>query len=91
MKALAVGFVLLAAPLSAVPPEISFEQHAVVAWGITPKGQAVWFSVAREISRQATNIVPRHSVELDDDDDGVVRLELPHLVHLRVLAPYVRC
>ena len=52
MKALAVGLVLFAAPLAAVaPPEISFQPEAVVARGISPKGQAVWFSVAREISR----------------------------------------
>ncbi len=85
MKALALGFFLLAlaAPLSAAPPEISFEPDAVVARGITPKGQAVWFSVAREISRRSTNVVPRHAVEVDDDGDGSVRLELGQEVPLR--------
>ncbi len=83
MKALALGFVLLAVPLTAAPPGISFEPGAVVARGISPKGQAVWFSVAREISRQSTNIVPRHAVEVDDDGDGSVRLELGQEVPLR--------
>ena len=52
MNVLAVGLVLFAAPLAAAAlPRISFEPDAVVAHGISPKGQAVWFSVAREISR----------------------------------------
>ena len=84
MKALAVGLVLLAAaPLSATPPAVSFEAEAVVATGITPKGQAVWFSVAREISRRSTNVVPRHQVAADEDGDGTVRLELGQEVPLR--------
>ena len=83
MKALAVGLALLAAPLSAAPPEISFEADAVVARGITSKGQAVWFSVAREISRRSINVVPRHAVMADEDGDGAVRLELGQEVPLR--------
>ena len=84
MKALAVGLVLLAAaPLSAAPPEISFEPGAVLARGITPKGQAVWFGVAREISRRSINVVPRHAVTSDEDGDGTVRLELGQEVPLR--------
>ncbi|HEX6861566.1 MAG TPA: hypothetical protein VF414_02060 [Thermoanaerobaculia bacterium] len=83
MKALAAGLVLLAAPLSAVPPGISFEPEAVVARGISSRGQAVWFSVAREISRQSTNIVPRHAIVADEDGDGAVRLELGQEVPLR--------
>jgi hypothetical protein len=83
MKSLAVGLVLLASPLSATPPEITFEPGAVVARGITSKGQAVWFSVAREISRRSIHVVPRHAVEVDDDGDGAVRLELEQEVPLR--------
>jgi hypothetical protein len=84
MKVLAIGLVLLALPLSAAtPPQISFEPEAVVAHGISPKGQAVWFSVAREISRRSTNVVPRHAVVADDDGDGTVRLELEQEVPLR--------
>jgi hypothetical protein len=84
MKALAIGLVLLAVPLSAAtPPQISFEPEAVVARGISPKGQAVWFSVAREISRRSTNVVPRHAIVADEDGDGTVRLELEQEVPLR--------
>jgi hypothetical protein len=84
MKALAVGLVLLASPLSAAtPPEISFEADSVVARGISPRGQAVWFSVAREISRRSINVVPRHAVMTDEDGDGTVRLELGQEVPLR--------
>ena len=80
---LAVGFPLLAAPLSAAPPEIAFEPEAVVARGITAKGQVVWFSVAREISRRSIDVVPRHAIAADDDGDGAVRLELGREVPLR--------
>lgn len=83
MKALAIGLVLLAAPLTATPPEISFEPDAVVARGISPKGQAIWFSVAREISRRSTNVVPRQVLTVDEDGDGAVRLELGQEVPLR--------
>ena len=84
MKALAVALVLVAAPLSAAtPPEILFEPDAVVGQGITPKGQAVWFGVARQISRRSIDVVPRHAIAADDDGDGAVRLELGQEVPLR--------
>lgn len=80
----AVCLLLLALPVAAAaPPEITFEPDAVVARGISPKGQAVWFSVAREISRQATNVVPRQEILTDEDGDGTVRLELGREVPLR--------
>ena len=80
----AACLLLLALPLAAAaPPEITFEPDAVVARGISPKGQAVWFSVAREISRQATNVVPRQEILTDEDGDGTVRLELGREVPLR--------
>lgn len=80
----AACLLLLAAPLAAVnPPEITFEPEAVVARGISPKGQVVWFGVAREIARQSTTIVPLHEIGTDDDGDGAVRLELGREVPLR--------
>lgn len=74
---------LLAEPLSAAPPSLSFEPEAVLAQGISPKGRVVWFSVAREISRQAATVVPRIEQAADDDGDGAVRLELGKEVPLR--------
>ena len=72
----AVCLLLLAAPLKAAEPptplDITFETGAVVATGT----RIVWFSVAREISRQSTTIVPRYEIGTDDDGDGTVRLEL---------------
>lgn len=84
MKALSlVCLLLLAAPLSAAPPELSFEADAVLARGVTPKGTVVWFSVAREISRQSATVVPRMEQKADEDGDGVVRLEPGRDVPLR--------
>lgn len=67
---------LLTPPLAAAPLTVTFEPSAVAVSGITPKGQAVWFSIAREVSRNATAIVPRIEILPDDDGDGTVRLEL---------------
>ena len=85
MKSFVAGLALLVLPPSAAaaPPEVSFEPEAVVARGITPKGQAVWFSVAREISRRSIDVVPRHAVTADEDGDGAVRLELGQEIPLR--------
>lgn len=81
-----ICLLLLAAPLPAspaTPPELSFEAGAVLARGVTPKGRIVWFSVAREISRQSATIVPRIEQKADEDGDGVVRLELDQELPLR--------
>jgi hypothetical protein len=84
MKALvSVCVLLLATPASAASPSVSFEHGAVVADGVTHQGRAVWFSIAREISRQATTIVPRIELQADADGDGKVRLELGQDVPLR--------
>lgn len=81
---LAVCLTLLAVPVAAAaPPSVSLEPEAVVARGISPKGRAVVFSVAREISRQSINVVPRYGIVTDDDGDGTVRLELGKEVPLR--------
>lgn len=84
MKPVAACLLLLAVPLAAgASPVVTFETSAVVAGGLTPKGQVVWFSVAREISRQATSVVPRIELGKDDDGDGTVRLDLDEDVPLR--------
>ena len=80
---LGAGLLLLPALASAAPPVLSFEPQAVLAQGVTPKGKVVWFSIAREISRQATTIVPRLDILADDDGDGAVRFPLDRDVPLR--------
>jgi hypothetical protein len=74
-------FLLIAVPAAAVPPVLSFEAQAVTAAGITPKGRVVWFSIAREISRQSATIVPR--IELVTDGDGKIRFSLSQEVPVR--------
>ena len=61
---------------AAAQPTISMEPQAVVASGITPGGQVVWFSVAREIAERTATLVRREQIADDDDKDGSVRLEL---------------
>jgi hypothetical protein len=75
-----VAVALVALPLGAAaatgPPTIRFEPQAVVASGLTPGGQVVWFGVAREIADEVTTMVRRDAIAADDDRDGTVRLEL---------------
>jgi hypothetical protein len=73
----------LAVPALAAPPALSFDAKAVTAAGITPKGRVIWFSIAREISRQSATIVPRIELATDDDGDGKVRFDLPQEVPVR--------
>lgn len=43
-----------------------------MADGVTPGGQAVWFSVAHERGEWLTSLVRRDDIVLDDDADGTV-------------------
>jgi hypothetical protein len=61
---------------AAIEPAITFEARAVVASGITPGGQVVWFSVARQIAERTATLVRREQIADADDKDGSVRLEL---------------
>lgn len=76
MKALRYGFMLLplalgAAPLSAASPvTLRFEPGAVVAQGITPGAQVVWFSIAREPQGYVSRVVRREDLVSDVDKDG---------------------
>jgi hypothetical protein len=56
--------------------KLAFEKSAVVASGLPPGSQVVWFGVARQISQHTATIVRRETVIADDDKDGAVRLEL---------------
>lgn len=78
-----VCLLAIAAPALAAPPILTFEPQAVAASGITPKGRVVWFSVAREISRRASSIVPHIEQAADDDGDGQVRFDLGQDVPVR--------
>ncbi|HSN85652.1 MAG TPA: hypothetical protein VL025_02790 [Thermoanaerobaculia bacterium] len=55
---------------------LRFEEQAVVISGLRPNGQAVGFSVAREISDGSATIVRREEILDDTDGDGTVRFEL---------------
>jgi hypothetical protein len=61
---------------AAVEPTISIEPQAIVASGLTPGGQVVWFGVARQIAERTATLVRRERIATDDDKDGSVRLEL---------------
>jgi hypothetical protein len=68
---------LAAAPLhAATPVMLRFEPGAVVAQGITPGAQVVWFSVAREPQGYISRVVRREDVLSDADQDGSVAFPL---------------
>lgn len=65
------------------PPYLTFEELAVVAGNVTPKGQVAWFSVAREALEFEAAVVRREAVLTDEDEDGIVRFEMEKGVPLR--------
>jgi len=82
---------LLSLPLSAAAlaqapqaPEITFQQRSVTVAGISAKGQAIGFSVAREIAEDDVATVVRRAQALTDDDgDGKVEWDLDRDVPAR--------
>ncbi len=85
LLSLALPALAFAQPPSNPPgPAITFDQTSVSVAGITPKGQAVLFSVAREIAEDdVATLVRRSQVLSDDDGDGVVKLDLGRDVPFR--------
>jgi hypothetical protein len=71
-----LSFAFVTSGHAAIAPRISFEKEAVIASGVTPGGEVVWFSVAREISLHTATIVPRQQIVKDTARAGIVRLEL---------------
>ncbi len=73
-------------PSGAPAPAITFQKSSVTVAGITPKGQAVLFGVAREIAADdVATLVRRSQVLTDDDGDGAVSLDLGEDVPFRSL------
>jgi hypothetical protein len=78
--------VCLAASASAAPFRVSLEGDAVVASGVTAKGQVVLLGVTRVIEEDDYPVVRRHlQVLTDDDGDGTVRYPVEGGVPLRSL------
>lgn len=75
-RALSLLVVLVWPSLLAADPSIEIEEGALAVSGITPKGEVVWFGVARETSEYSATVVRRDLVLADEDGDGKVRLEL---------------
>jgi len=68
---------------AAAEPVVSFEEQAVVVSGLTPKGQVVWFGVAKQIEGFMAHFVRREDLLTDEDGDGAVRFELDRTVPLQ--------
>lgn len=79
---LLAALVLPAAPAAGEPPPpapqlvIAFEPGAVVLQGATPQGKVAWLGVAREFDQMSLRLVRRSDISVDDDGDGVIRLEM---------------
>jgi len=81
---LALPAAALAQPAAGKDPKISFEERAVSVDGVSPKGEVVWLSVAREVAPDdVATLVRRSDVLTDDDGDGTVRWDLDRAVPLR--------
>src|SRR4051812_12861939 len=85
LLSLALPALAFAQPPSSPPgPAITFDQSSVSVAGVSPKGQAVLFSVAREVAEvDVATVVRRSQVLPDDDGDGVVKLDLGRDVPFR--------
>jgi hypothetical protein len=79
---ISVAIVLLCSPVFAAPL-VSVGEYLVEAEGLTPGGDAIWFSVSRERPRWMTKLVTRTEKVSDDDNDGRVELELDNRVSLQ--------
>lgn len=55
------------------PPQVTFERDGVIASGVTPDAEVVFFSVAREPKGYSSLIRRRQGIERDLDRDGIVR------------------
>jgi hypothetical protein len=78
LLSLVLPVIALAQPPSGSPgPAITFDKSSVSVAGVSPKGQAVLFGVAREIAEDdVATVVRRSQVLPDDDGDGAVKLDL---------------
>jgi hypothetical protein len=65
-------------------PAITIQKTSITVDGLTPQGQVVWFSVAREVADDdVATVVSRSDVKTDEDGDGKVVWELEGEVPLR--------
>ncbi len=71
-----MGLLALAASPAFAEVSVAFEPVAVVARGISPGQQAVFFSVTREPIAFGVRVVRRLEVIADEDGDGLVRYEV---------------
>lgn len=84
IRALFILLLLATLPrVAAAEPVLAFEERAVVVSGLTPQGQVVWFSVAKQIEGGMAHFVRREEVLPDADGDGAVRFELDRTVPLQ--------
>jgi hypothetical protein len=87
LSPLLLGSLLAATAAAQTPqqaPTITFQPRSITVAGITPKGQALGFSVARELAEDdVATVVRRTQVLTDDDGDGKVEWDLDRDVPLR--------
>lgn len=77
---------LSALPAAAAPFRVSLESDAVVASGVTPKGQVALLGVTREIGEDDFPTVRRHLTVLSDEDgDGTITYKVEQGVPVRSL------
>ncbi|MDX1996936.1 MAG: hypothetical protein SF066_04395 [Thermoanaerobaculia bacterium] len=71
------------APALHAAPAVTFEAQAVIVSGLAPGAEIVYFSVAREVTTYAANVVRREGRVKDDDLDGSVRIAVDPAVPWR--------
>jgi hypothetical protein len=72
-----------AASPPAVPPTLSFLEHSVVASGVTPGGQVVWFGLMRELNQGALDWSHVETIVPGTSGAGVAQLDIGKPVPLQ--------
>jgi hypothetical protein len=74
---------ILAAPLPAVKPAVSFGDQMIIASGMTPGGQVVWFGVMRDPADGTLEWSHDEEITADQSGTGTVELDIGKPVALQ--------
>jgi hypothetical protein len=66
----------LGAQTPVVNPVVSFADHAVIASGMTPKGQVVWFGVMRDFDAGTLDWSHHEEITTDEGGMGTAQLDI---------------
>lgn len=85
-SAIVLGAVLSVTSVLHAAPKITFEERAVVVSGVTPGGLTAWIASAHEPYADHLRVSEDLTGRVDDDRDGIVRVEFDRPVPPRAMS-----